>query len=99
MALRADTNTVQQDVVLVDARLGLAQHRLEAVADRDAGRCTGARVGPVERDPRDRDQSVARRIETARFDVDHDPAVAGRVVRCGGSSEQPTESPAQGHRR
>ncbi len=60
---------------------------------------TGARVRPVERYPRDGDQSVARRIEAARFDVDHDPAVAGRVVGCGGPSEQPTEPPAQRHRR
>ena len=95
VALRADTDAVQQDVGLVGRRgiLRLAQHHLEAVGQRNLGTV----VGHVNADRRDRQQPITRRIEAAGFDVEHHPAprVGWRARPACGETPQPAR---RGHR-
>ena len=64
----ADADAVDQDVCLVRGDLGLAQHDLEAVAERDPRRAALGRLGvEAQRDGGDREQAVAARVQAARL--------------------------------
>ena len=76
--LFAHADAVQQDVVLVGRRMGLAQHGLEAVGQIDAWRGLAVQA---QRDGGDRQQAVVAQVQAAGFDIDDDPALGIHRLR------------------